>query len=362
MVRLFGPCLGLLLACGSDPGPTTSAAADPSTGAATPREATTAENAAPVTTAEIAVPPSSVEPPALDARTRCGGNRPLGPEVSLLDGRLHMRPIEGARVEPRPWNVMSAPEPEAAESRLYLDAGNDKIVVMVYELFARAGDDVEAQVRRDAERSFGGRVERSIALGDGLRGYQVVPDAIDTSREAVFTYALYTISPDDTVQVLAFYVSPSLGRDGRDACLSLALRSARTLRAGNRRLQLGGDFVLTAGSKNLHLRLPPNHTVFTQEGPDFWVHRVREVVDFGREAAGAFVYFGGHPSSERMPGETREMPLLGVPTTWIVASEGTRAETVREVDRGWFVHALAHGPDAARAQSLIDALSAASYR
>ncbi|MCA9611799.1 MAG: hypothetical protein KC586_03465 [Myxococcales bacterium] len=362
MARLLGSWLSLVLvvACGAEPAPEP-ASPEVSVGASSPAaEATaTVPEAAP---SEAEVGPSTVEAPALDATTRCGGSRPLGAEASLLNGRLHMRPVEGARVEPRPWNIMGAPEPDAAESRLYLDAGDDKIVVMVYELFARAGSDVEAQVAHDAERSFGGRLERAIPLGGGLRGYHVVPDTIDTSREAVFTYALYVISPDDTMQVLAFYVSPSLGRDGRDACLALALRSARTLRPGSRRLQLGGDFVLTAGSKNLHLTLPPNHTAFTQEGPDFWVHRVREVVDFGHEAAGAFVYFGGHPSRERLPGTPREMPLLGVPTAWTVAPEGTRAEALREVDREWFVHASADGPDASRMQTLVDAFGTATYR
>ncbi|MEM9194126.1 MAG: hypothetical protein AAGF12_33435 [Myxococcota bacterium] len=313
--------------------------------------------------ADASIDSSSVLAPAVDDRTQCGrvGRRPLDAEVSLLDGRLHMRPVQGAILEPRPWNIMGAPEPMAAETRIYLEAGDEKVVVMTYELFALAGIDFVEQVRADAARSFPNtRLEQVAAIGAGLEALQVVPQQLDTSRDAVFTYGLYVVSPDRTVQVMAFYVSPSAATEGE--CTALAMRSARTLRAGDRTLEFQGQTwsLVSGASGPLSLRLPEGYTVYTQEGPDFWVHRIRRVVAFGDTGPGGFIYFGGHPSAIRA-GDQFEGRLLGDATTWVRSEdEGHSVEAIRPVGEHWFTHASVRGASADETAPLLQAIGNAA--
>jgi len=310
--------------------------------------------------------PESTRPAvSADAAIDCGrvGSRPLGNEVALLDGRLHIRPVQGAIIEARPWDIMGAPEPTTSETRLFLEAGDEKVVVMTYELFATAGDDFVAQLQQViGESALPTRLERVAAVGEGLEAYQVLPESLDTSTEAVFTYGLYVISPDRTVQHLAFYVNPAAAEDG---CIDLAMRSAATLRAGERTLDRSArtwELVSGLPNRNLRLALPAGYSVITQQGPDFWVHRIFPVTDFGQSGPSGLVYFGGHPSPFG-PGSatTFDAPLLGESATWRrwTDERGFHAEALRPVADHWMIHGSVMGASEVEVQPLREAISSA---
>lgn len=344
------------LACGSTPDPVD----DPVT-----VESETTAGSQTTQTPSAPLPASTRPAVAADATIDCGdvGSRPLGDEVSLLDGRLAMRPVQGATIEARPWDIMGAPEPTTSETRLFLEAGDEKVVVMVYELFATAGDDLVAQLQQViADSALPTRLERVAAIGGGLEAYQVLPESLDTSSEAVFTYGLYVVSPDRTVQHLAFYVNPAAAEDG---CIDLAMRSAATLRAGERTLDRSArtwELVSGVPNQNLKLALPAGYSVITQQGPDFWVHRIFPVTDFGQRGPSGLVYFGGHPSSFGPPNaETFDAPLLGEAATWRrwTDERGFHAEALRPVADHWMTHGSVAGANEAEVQALREAISGA---
>ena len=67
--------------------------------------------------------------------------------IEVLGGRLSIRMPQGAKKEARPFDIMSAPESEEHETRVVFDAGQERLVLMVHESFAFAGDDFEKDVR-----------------------------------------------------------------------------------------------------------------------------------------------------------------------------------------------------------------------
>lgn len=290
------------------------------------------------------VPAPSVPSPAEDARFGCGamGRLPLGPLTSVLDNRLTIRPLAGAIAEPRAWNVMGAPEPERAESRLFLDRDGEKMVIMAHELFVTAGPDIVAQVRADAAENFpDSDVTRHDVLGEGVEALRVVPRALDTTGEAVRVLTLYVISPDRTLQVLSFYVNPRAARGGRDACLGLALRSARTLQAGTRALEVGQRVALWAGSRTLHMTLPARGVVVSQPGPDYQVHRYYDLLPLGSPSVSGFLYFGGHPANMATSPVTESHPLFGAAASFYrteTSPSTVRLELMQPVDDHLFTH------------------------
>jgi hypothetical protein len=67
--------------------------------------------------------------------------------IQLLGGRLTVRMPDGAKIEARTPNIMSAPEAEEHETRVVFDAGEERLVLMVHETFAFAREDFEKEVR-----------------------------------------------------------------------------------------------------------------------------------------------------------------------------------------------------------------------
>jgi len=358
-------------ACGGSPTPTSDPSdetADPADPLETNQESRLRPEleglAAPGFLESAQIPRASLPAPELDSRQQCGrvGALPLGDEHSLLDGRLHIRGLRGALGEARPHSIMAAPAPNASESRLFLEEGSEKVVVMAYDMFALAGRDFVEQVRRYAEGGFpGARVERVAAIGSGLEAVQLVPGELDTSTEAVFVYGLFTITPDRTVQQIAFYVNPAVA-SGQTACTTLAMRMARTLRVGERRLTFDAR---TWEVDGLQIALPDRYTLYTQVGPDFYVHRIHEVGLFGHDGASGLVYLGGHPTRFRAAGATSsEGTLVGETVTWTSWERDGRhaSEALHQVTELWFVHASVNGPDRESLAPLQAAMGSASLR
>src|SRR5512136_940564 len=72
------------------------------------------------------------------------GKLPLADRpIQLLGGRLTVRMPAAARVEPRQRSIMSAAESGEEETRVVLDAGPERLVLLASELFARFEGDLE---------------------------------------------------------------------------------------------------------------------------------------------------------------------------------------------------------------------------
>ena len=243
--------------------------------------------------------------------------------LALLGGRLTARFPGKARIEARGRSIMAADESPAEETRVVVELAPEKLVVMTYELFALAGANFEAAARRDLRR-FGSpppnvTIEPLTVADSKLRALAVLPAALDVSREAVMTLALYVAQPDDTVQLVVFYVNPAAAKDGA-GCAALAKKIAATVEGGKVALATrGGARVLSDG---LSITLPVGYVATQQEGPDFAVHRIRKLAPLGDDAPVLGIYVGGHPayhhSRMEAPPKVKKLPgkIFGQAIEW----------------------------------------------
>lgn len=229
-----------------------------------------------------------------DAQT-AGGLGKLEPATTtteVLAGRLRLRVPKAARVEPRGHSIMAAPQSVQHETRVMLDVGKERLVIMAVELFETVGADLLAAVRRDVADWPQPPTVEALTLPE-LRAVTVVPATHDLKREAILVLSVYVASADSTVQNISFYVNPAGGTDVKGAT-ALAQRIAATISAGPTKLQNSAG--VRSLSDGLSLTLPEGFSATQQPGPDFSVHHLRKLTPLGQPPARIGIYLGGHPS------------------------------------------------------------------
>jgi hypothetical protein len=168
--------------------------------------------------------------------------------VNLLGGRLAIRiPIE-ARLEARPASLMGAKSSADEESRIVLDHGPERMVMMAYETFSRASSTFEAAVQKKMS-STSKKVE-AWHVRRPLRGVAYWPTTTTRTAEANVVMGLYVMRTDRTVQHCVFYINPAATQH-LEAWENLARRMAASVTEGQKSLmsQAGerriGGFVAT---------------------------------------------------------------------------------------------------------------------
>lgn len=233
-------------------------------------------------------------PTISDAQTAgaLGTFEPAATTTDVLAGRLRLRVPKAARVEARGHSIMAAPQSVQHETRVMLDAGKERLVIMAVELFETVGADLLAAVREDiADWSQPPAVE-ALTVPE-LRAVTVVPATHDLKREAILVLSVYVASPDSTVQNISFYVNPAGGGDIKGVT-ALARRIAATITAGPTKLQNSAG--VRQLSDGLSITLPEGFSATQQPGPDFSVHHLRKLTPLGQPPARIGIYLGGHPS------------------------------------------------------------------
>jgi hypothetical protein len=242
--------------------------------------------------------------------------------IDLLAGRLTIRMPAAARLEARRASIMAAPNAAQDESRVVLDAGGERMVVMAYELFALAGPKFEAALKKEGLGPKGPPLTVEKVALKGLSAYGLVPSTIKVQGDAALVLAAYVVSADSTVQLLSFYINPLAAKDAKGG-QGLARRVLATLAPGTRKLQsTAGTRRLAGRAGVLEAKVPDGYLATLQAGPDFEVHHLRKLVPFGEVGPAVGVYLGGHPNFQhkQMGGKTkvteRKGKLLGRAVTW----------------------------------------------
>jgi hypothetical protein len=276
--------------------------------------------------------------------------QPSDPTKDLLGGRLTIR-LPGSVQTTGVWSDIMGPAPADTEiSRIQLDAGPQRMVILAYELFARAGNNFEDVVRaKEAAAPTKMRVEEWKGQSP-LRGYVSFPETAQQNDEGSLVMSLYVAPPDGTVQHLVFLANQIVAQDPQGA-IRLATSIANTLAVGRRTLNTtAGEYPLFSSSKEtmaiamtthstpaangpqpgnsvetIFVTLPDGFVTTEEVGIDFSINRIRKVTMFGELTPGILVYVGDHPS--RIEGVTQDAAiLLGKETHWyektITAKDG----------------------------------------
>lgn len=297
--------------------------------------------------------------------------------TSLLSDRLTLRMPVGAKSQARSHSIMAADTPNEEETRVLLDAGDERFVLMAYELFATPGQDPERAVRTDMNSEMGD-LKPTLAplrLSDSnTQAWAVVPGVADRERVAIPVLAVYVVHPDRFMQLLTFYVNPAAAKDPKGCsglasaagatdlpdpsaplprCTAFAQAIASTLHAGARRMDVSG------GERPLGefvAKVPPGASITAQEGPDFFVYRVRLPVELGGKQPTLGIYVGGHPSYQYRQNDAqvqpteKQAPAFGKTVAWQVwpmSPERVMAEVIvpHPKPNEGFVHLFAGAGD-----------------
>ncbi len=281
--------------------------------------------------------------------------------TAVLGGRLLVRMPQGARVEARPFDIMSAPESEEHETRVIFDAGQERLVLMAGESFALAGDNFEKDVRDWLAKWKGNyRIEPIQLPTKGLKTIFVIPlSAPDHTRsdDATFVEGVFVESHDRTIQSLDVYVNSAAEQD-LEGCRAVARQILLSVARGEKKLKLtAGERRLSTISKDLEISVtvPKNMTATRKDGPDFLVHRLIAVGRLGADAGSIGIYVGNHPDFH--PGaKISDGMIFGKKVEWHSSQQGEGLEALCELPTpenvSLFAHVWVHASDDARLREL----------
>ncbi len=274
--------------------------------------------------------PAAPEIPLCDpawgaAAERCGtlAGAELAPVQPLLDGRLHLNPLPGAIKVPKARSIMGADEADTDETRLFLEKGQEKFVIMAYEPYNLWGEDFTQAIHGifappEGEKHTVCRVPLDTA-DDTVQRFAVTPLKLNLSGEAVLVLRLFVGHPDGSMQRVDFFVNPQLAQE-EAGCISLARRIASSLSLGPKRLDKSARQAVVTGTT---IALPAEWVISLQKGPDFEVHQIKRFVPLGMPQPLLAVYKGRHPRRIDTEGDVRRVPVTlgGQETEWILREQ-----------------------------------------
>lgn len=241
---------------------------------------------------------SAGETPAISPAPEAGA---LGDRLALLGDRLRLRGPPGAKVVPRGHSIMAADASNDEETRVVLVPGvgeQAKFVLLARESFAYGTGDVDADAKtllgKEADEL---RIERT-KLGAGLAGVELIPKRDLDSHGALFVLGAVIERADKTLCELSFYITSDMVAE-RPAWTKRAREILASVEPGNGKLPGATKHRLDTGQGQVLVIEFPRQTVLTrQEGPDFWVYRLRELGKIGESMPSVGLYIGGHPSHQ----------------------------------------------------------------
>lgn len=145
--------------------------------------------------------------------------------------------------------IMAAPESDSEQTRIMIDAGEQRMVLMAYELFARVRadlDDLEGPAQKLAKH-FPVKVKfQKWSLAAPLRAVAYFPVAPTKDQEANFMMGVFVVGSDGYARNFIWYVNPSTTSQF-EAALKLTKSMAATIAPGANTLDsTGGERELSA--------------------------------------------------------------------------------------------------------------------
>jgi hypothetical protein len=264
----------------------------------------------------------------LQARAGHLDKLPLRTSISLLGNKLVVKMPAGSRAEARGNSIMGAPEPNTDETRIVLDGGKERLVIMANEMHALAGTDFTKNVNRvisewQAEKHQRYAVAPNVMSHDGLKLVEVMPKgAVTESGEARLVESCFVSGKDGTVQIIAAYANPEAAKDW-SGISGLARRIMETLSPGPSRSRLDSRTVEIDPDLGLKISLPAGSMYIDQPGPDFHVCCFYQCRELGEHTAGMDIYIGYAPSFDPAKGAVQQSGVvLGKSTSWFESRNG----------------------------------------
>jgi hypothetical protein len=241
--------------------------------------------------------------------------------TSLIDGRLTARLPQGAERLPPPEGVAPELALDRYRTSFVVRGGGQRLAIVAEELFATAGGDLRATVKRNLPDARLGALPDVPLGGSGLRAY-AAPAPRDAPQPDLHPLsALYVVQRDDTVQVVSFYVDSAALLDG-DGARELARRIGQTLAPGPRKLPAGSLVMqFPEAAATVIASLPDGFVASLGAGPGYAEYDLRRLMPMGAPTGfvrvslghGQALYSATHRIRDYSTSSGR---LLGVAATW----------------------------------------------
>jgi hypothetical protein len=193
------------------------------------------------------------------------------------------------------------------------------MVLMVYELFARADAGLEEPAQKMTSHSPTKVSLQKWTLVAPLRAIAYFPTAPTKDEEANFVMGLFVAGPDGSVKNFMWYAN-SAAASQFDAALKLAKSMADTIAPGTKTLDTASgerELSVYSKTKSVFATIPQGYVVTAQHGPDFIVHHINKIVAFGDQKASLGIYLGDHPSNSHEGfTEQEKTTLFGKSVHW----------------------------------------------
>jgi hypothetical protein len=223
-----------------------------------------------------------------------------------------------------------------------------RFTIVAYETFAFIDGDVTTAVKRDAATQGGSLAQAKVenaGLKAPLVGRSLVPRVTAFGEGNTLVYALYVMNTDQTVQIVAFYVSKNRRAPGE--WVELARRIASSTVVGTGRLDLqGGKRILVSEARGVSITLPPRWALDIQDDKALRF-RAWQLVPLGDDERHCDVVFDYPDPGVEVGAHARPRAgrLLGTTVEWSSWSEGSTEHVLAGVAReGRVLTVSCHGP------------------
>ena len=243
--------------------------------------------------------------------------------LSLLDGRLIADFPRSAKIVSRsPEGIMGAPRSQATETRVIVDRGAERLVVLCEELMRTAGADFEQQVRAGASAGkdpYGTLKVLPRSRPDVIR---LTPATLDPNGEAILLERVLFTNRDGTIQKLQFFVNPA-GFKNADHWRQVVDTIRESLRAGTRQLERSKRTARLAGA-GLSIDVPSQHVLSLRRAADFQLYDLEQITPYGAAVGDMMIYVGDHPEKVQPRSTTVAGTLFGKNVTWSQDKSGEK--------------------------------------
>jgi hypothetical protein len=254
-------------------------------------------------------------------------------EQDLLGGQLRLSTPPGAKVEDSTAvSIMAAAPDERLQTRVRVPVSGTEIVVQARNLEALAPKKLSAAIYAAPYlvKLEGNRAERDLDLADGWKAVAVFPDRHRFGSDAYVLAYAWVRAPDGRLYDLT--VATWSKATNYRALAPFARQIVGSLKPG-----AGLDPIPRGPTRlgELLIDLDGRHSVSSERGHDFAVHRVTRLVEHGTHGGEMGIYMGWHPifdaAAERAGGARRLVDtarILGTRPTWMVRDHaGRRTQT-----------------------------------
>jgi hypothetical protein len=242
---------------------------------------------------------------------------PAGESRVILGGKFLAVAPKDSVIKHGSHSVMEAPTSQLVEDNLWVERGGFRFVARNRELFVKCNPDFLAQASDIVTQIEGAPAKgtyRTETLRVGEARLPVVSLTLTPPlRTGGTTYIGDAIvcHPQGMLAVMVFATNVAPDQDLRPA-VSLRDQIVSSLSVGPRASRLEKR---TERFEGFALDVPEGLLFYEDQGPDFVVYRLRQVVELGKPPRSALLYFGRFPSpvdgTEKVPGT-----LLGQSIMW----------------------------------------------